>query len=779
MTNNVQRCVLVAAMLLASGIGCTGPTGPAGRQGSTGDAGPQGPKGDTGAPGTPAVDSGSISGMVKNAAGSPIADVSITTNPATQTVQSNATGAFMLASIPIGSYEVVASKTGYAKAEVLVGVAAGATVAVSLSLAVSDNAPGVLSGVVSGPGSAVSAKPIAGASVCFEGVTPAQCTTTASDGTYVLSGVAPGFVFVTASADGFLPGENRRAANLPAGGTAKLDVALSGRPPSTATFIGSNACLVCHTALTRDVVTAWKASAHNTYTEVNLNHIDTTGWPDAPSGTSCAIPAAKNTGVIADDPSGKSASVWLLRYPASCNPQYAMTFGSSTAVDPSAIVMPIDGTVGGASTGAGQCGHTGMIPATATCEKSWWQQEYLVKIGPHTSGWVNWTITGNLPDMMVLPAAWNGRQHAWANASDYEPTRSGTFSQVCTGCHTAGAMLATDGSGIVTSFGVQSEDSNKLLEIGCEKCHGPGSAHAAAGDAKLIVDPKYLLAQSANETCGQCHMNGGTSASPAGAFDFAWNDQASFGGGNFIPGVDKLSDYLNLPAFGDPSLYVHGFATDDHTQFQDLQGSPHANNNVEKVTCNACHDPHSLNGGPSQIERVDEGTGKSYVLTDNTAAFRDDVMCLSCHATHGDFASVTLSDVALYHESMGGAAQEDGKAPSGDAAKAQTDVATAVTAHMLTRAGMPAYFDPTGATSGAPVGRCTTCHMPMTSATGTFFPAFDAMGRRANQVGDVASHTFLVAGPDVSLATYSAATSWDEVMPNSCGACHAAYRFGK
>ncbi len=801
----------VAVAVLIGGIACKGPAGdkgPAGPAGPTGDTGapgaqgsqgPQGPKGDPGAQGqagTPAVDTGTLAGTVKDASGIALEGVAITTNPASQSAQTDATGTFTLASIPIGAYQVLASKTGYQDGTLAgVGVVAGATVNVSLSLAAGANTPGTLSGHISGPGDSTSAGPIAGATVCVEGVTPAQCATAGIDGRYVLSNVAPGFVFVTATADGFLAGENRRAEHLAAGGSATVDVSLSGAPPADATFVGSTTCVGCHTNKTPDIVNGWNASAHASYTDLTLGHMDTTGWPPA-TGT-CESPSKTDTGVSVDPgslPPGvpvADTEVWVLQNPATgCAtgvPRFEMAFGTTTAPDLTGgnTLMPVEGTVGGGSTGAGACGKPGLIPATATCTNEWWQQEYLLKIPDAPVAWGLTSTTGNVDDMVTLPAAWNGRQHAWVGAPDYFPG-VGTFSAVCTGCHTAGAQLTTTTSNNVTSvtgFGVQSEDSNKTVDIGCEKCHGPGSAHADSGDAKLIVNPKFLLAESENETCGQCHTNGGSSVSPvdstgAGVFDFAWNDTKPYGG-NFVPGVDKLSDFMQLPAYGDASIYSDGFTTTDHTQFQDLQGSAHELNNFEKVTCDDCHDPHSLDGGPSTITMT--GGTDTYTLTGNTAAFRDDVMCLSCHATHGDFANVSHEDVALYQTSMQGSAQKNGNPIDGDQTKAGTDIAAAVTSHMMSRAGMPAFFDPTGAATGEPVGRCSTCHMPMTSNTGTFYSASDASGRQANQIGDVASHTFEVAWPDVSLATYAAAQAdgaWDEVMPNSCGQCHAKYRFG-
>jgi len=68
--------------------------------------------------------------------------------------------------------------------------------------------------------------------------------------------------------------------------------------------------------------------------------------------------------------------------------------------------------------------------------------------------------------------------------------------------------------------------------------------------------------------------------------------------------------------------------------------------------------------------------------------------------------------------------------------------------------------------------------MPRTAFTGSYFSGLDASGNTASVIGDVSAHTLAVATPEESQATVAGAASWDGVMPNGCGACHANYRFG-
>jgi hypothetical protein len=641
-------------------------------------------------------------------------------------------------------------------------------------------APPSISGTVRGVASPA-AKPIAGAQVCVEGTT--VCATSASDGTYALGGITPAAIFVSASAAGYLPGETRQAVMLAAGeAVTGVDLTLSGRPDDTATYVGSGKCSYCH----RDVASTWRGSAHFKALDRSTRSVDVTGWPAAP--LDCAGPVATDSLLGGTDPVvGEDRELYLVRWAPGCGagkPEFAMAFDTdaSGAVDDGDTVIPVTASVGGVATGAGQCGNGGMLPADATCNANpggnravdwmgWWQQEYLTDIGGSAKpAWVTWDTSGTPADALVMPLAWNQRTRQWVAAPDYNTAQDGTWSKACAGCHEAGLALAVDGSGFVTRYSAASP------ELGCEKCHGPASQHLEHGDPRFIVNPRYLTAQAEREVCAQCHSQGVASASPAGAFGFAWNDQAAVGGGNFIPGVHQLSDFLTGPSFADPDFYWPAkFPAADHLTAIDLEASPHVVNASEKLTCGDCHEGHAAMGGPVELARADAASGDRYVFQGNDAALRDDVLCLACHAGRGSFARVALSDTAAYHLSAGGTVQKNGATwtvPAADQTKSADLIATTVTAHMVLKSGCTAPFDPTGA-GGAPTGRCGTCHMAKTAFTGSYFQ--DLAGN--NVMGDVSSHTFAVATPDQSLATAVGAASWDAVMPNACGACHAQDRY--
>ena len=113
-------------------------------QACEGDTGPPGP---AGADGQDAVDTGTISVTVTSG-GNPVEGATVSTTPATTTADTDATGVATLASVPIGVYDVTATIGGVSDTEIGVGVSAGATADVSLSLF---GVPGTITGRVVGP----------------------------------------------------------------------------------------------------------------------------------------------------------------------------------------------------------------------------------------------------------------------------------------------------------------------------------------------------------------------------------------------------------------------------------------------------------------------------------------------------------------------------------------------------------------------------------------------------------------------------------------------------
>ncbi len=324
----------------------------------------------------------------------------------------------------------------------------------------------------------------------------------------------------------------------------------------------------------------------------------------------------------------------------------------------------------------------------------------------------------------------------------------------CGACHATGINLTFD------------EPSGKYLtgyaelNIGCEACHGPGEAHVASANPTHILNPRDLALEGtadgikkADLTCGQCH-NRGSGDTPTGApkgTGYPWQE----GVGIFAPGSADLESYYTLTGAG--SFFRHkdnplGFSPtadlgDDtfvasrqhHQQYPDIVTGPHAPDKVYDGVCFDCHNPHADNSRKHMIADTITRGDHTFTNIEND----NNKLCLTCHATYGDFAVVTAADVDLI---------TDTSAPA--------TVELAVREHMTDRASMPVTPGQYAPASATAIGRCSKCHMPKMSKSAVYVD--DAAG---NPEGDVHSHTFRPVWPNVTVLL-------DGAITNSCSVCH-------
>lgn len=766
-----SRSVLVLAALCALAFGgCTGSDGLAGMDGMDGVDGMDGIDGTPGTPGMdgmPAVSVGSIMGTVADLTGAALADVSITSDPATVTVTSDATGAFAFIDVPVGAYSLIATLPGFEDFTlVAVGVAGGSTTNVSLALTPGGTAPGTIGGTVL----MANGDPLAGATVTVDGGT--ATATTAADGTFALADVTPGFVFIQATPPDpalFLPGETRRSVYVRAGTSVMgVEIRVSGRPSDAATYVGSTACATCHGA----TVTAEHASAHyRSLTPDSSRIINPELFP--------AVGGTVATGQTGLDPAGGATMVAIYAC-QNTSGVYSFKFGGTAdcTVLTDGTLVPVAGTYGGEGDGG-----VDDVPNLGT-----WKQRFFARLDdvPAAAGWVY--TAGRDLDWLIIPAQitqsgdggarWGGYHgNDWTN-------RGRTFSRKCAGCHVVDLDIEWDAAGLVTSFGYRE------LNIGCETCHGPGSDHVAAPGATRannIVSSRNLTAEAMNGACGMCHAaDAGSSVDPSGWFGYPYNagNAALVGGGLYVPGVYDPADYVRgygvaradgggFDAWPDAR---HGMA--HRQQVPMLAASVHGNNPYLRLTCADCHNTHTLFQGPAE-HVIGTGTG-AFEFT--TPTFDDNVLCLSCHATHGPYAGVSTEDVAVAFLAAGGAVSHGGTAmalsdyTNDEILTSMISLNNGVGGHMGDEVGMAlAAYEPLN--DAMPVGRCASCHMPRTAKSGGWTTGLDALGRTALVEGDQGSHVFDVVWPAQSAALRRMSGGSDtNIMPNSCGGCHEGAR---
>lgn len=194
-----------------------------------------------------------------------------------------------------------------------------------------------------------------------------------------------------------------------------------------------------------------------------------------------------------------------------------------------------------------------------------WKQRYFKKVGD---------------DYFVLPAQWDVTHKQWKKyfvkddwwAPLYPPDNfQRPTGPLCDGCHSVNYDIHT----------------KKVAEwnVGCEKCHGPGSEHVQDPRADTILNPARMTYVPANDVCIQCHSQGRTLTSPIEGKYYDWP-----------VGYDldkKLSDYWKLED--------HKLGETTFTHFADgtahknrMQGNDYVTSLMytDGVTCFTCHDVH-------------------------------------------------------------------------------------------------------------------------------------------------------------------------------------------
>jgi len=375
-----------------------------------------------------------------------------------------------------------------------------------------------------------------------------------------------------------------------------------------------------------------------------------------------------------------------------------------------------------------------------------WKQRYLVRVP------VTGTPDGFSRENYVSPVQYNEvtRQYvlyhpeAWyddTNAPRFGPNtpvtvvaaeNNRTYSKQCVGCHAPppraigqdangewrytaypAVLFFPDDPGY---FDYDHDGIFDLVNVGCESCHGPGSAHIlGGGDPSRIVNPEDLSTEEANQVCGQCHSR--VKSVPNGTYDWPFRDDihTPWQPGRGLDLVDFFTDASGRWPDG-----IH--AQQHHQQWLDFLESPKPGFQFHPVRCVECHDPHGYTSNEHLVRDVlvENGIRIPTKVENNS-------LCLACHAPFGPFSDLSKQMIADFE------ANRD----------AIEKVVKGHTNH------------PWGAERNMGLSRCVTCHMPKIATSAVPY--------------DIRSHVFDAIPPENTLMYQDQGG-----MPSSCAAsCHS------
>lgn len=251
------------------------------------------------------------------------------------------------------------------------------------------------------------------------------------------------------------------------------------------------------------------------------------------------------------------------------------------------------------------------------------------------------TRRGN--DLYPLPAQWDIAQNKWLpyhveDHADWWVPHYGPSNfdrptgPTCDGCHSVGYNIKTH---------LPAE-----WNVGCEKCHGPGSAHVAHPKRKNIVNPETLDFVRANDVCMQCHTQGRPLHNPIDGRYYDWPV-------DFVAG-ERLADYWKLEQLtpGITSFYQFPDLTAHKNR---MQGNDFVQSTMyhRGIRCFDCHEVHSSQN-PSNLMQTGNALCLQCHTSQNPAGLRIPVSQHTHHAEGSSGSDCVACHMPLIEETLKG-----------------------------------------------------------------------------------------------------------------------------
>ncbi len=292
-----------------------------------------------------------------------------------------------------------------------------------------------------------------------------------------------------------------------------------------------------------------------------------------------------------------------------------------------------------------------------------WKQRYFEKVGEdYFPLGAQWDIVNKVWKPYLVPKGADWWEPFYPADNKQRPT-----GPLCDGCHSVGYDIKTK----------QVAEWN----VGCERCHGPGSEHVAHPTAGNIANPAHMNYVDANDTCIQCHSQGQPLKKPLEGKYYDWpvGYQVGLRLSDFWQLEDKKLGVLSFSYFPQGTAHKNRMQGNDYVQSVMYRHG---------VTCFDCHDVHG---------------------TDNYAQLREPsgMLCLECHGPKSANGprEATLTEHTHHKEGSAGSECIACHMPKIE----QTLGTTMVRAHTF------AFVNPSDTEKYAIPNPCTDCHKDKTT----------------------------------------------------------------
>jgi predicted CXXCH cytochrome family protein len=292
-----------------------------------------------------------------------------------------------------------------------------------------------------------------------------------------------------------------------------------------------------------------------------------------------------------------------------------------------------------------------------------WKQRYFTKVGN---------------DYFPLGAQWDVNHKIWraysvpANADWWVPFYPPENSKrptgpLCDGCHSVNYDIKTKA---ITEW-----------NVGCERCHGPGSEHAANPSRANIVNPARLDFVRATDTCIQCHSQGQPLSNPINGAYYDW--PVGFHQGLNLKDFWKLEDHK----LGETSFTHFADGTGHKNR---MQGNDFVQSLMYRrgVTCFSCHDVHGTENNADLIKPAGQ-------------------LCLTCHGPSSPNGPHAASVEAHTHHRAG--------SPGSDCVSCHMPKIEQTIADINVRSHTFAFITPEMTDEYKIPNACTGCHADKTT----------------------------------------------------------------